>query len=99
MYIPPATSGLPSAGDPSIAPAPDAAPDGGFARIIDRVLEQMSAPGRAADQAVHDLAMGRTENLHQVLLAVSQADVAFRLVLEIRNKLIEAYQEIQRMQV
>jgi len=54
---------------------------------------------QAADAGVRDLVMGRTENMHGVLMQVAQADLNFRLVLEIRNRLIESYQEIMKMQV
>lgn len=74
-------------------------PDGTFATLIDQLLERAAAPQHEANQAVRDLALGRTDNLHQVLLTVAKADLAFRLVLEIRNRLTEALQEIQRMQV
>lgn len=99
MNINALTAVLPTRTDSATSPASSATPSGGFARLIDQALEQISAPGRAAERAVNDLAMGETDNLHQVMLAVAQADLAFRLALEVRNKLIEAYQEIQRMQV
>ena len=43
--------------------------------------------------------MGETDNLHSVMLQMAQADLAFRLVLEVRNRLTEAYQEVMKMQV
>lgn len=72
---------------------------GGFAGVFQRLLENAGQPQQQADQAVRQLALGETENLHQVLLAVSNADIVFRLALEVRNRLTEAWQEIQRMQV
>ena len=45
------------------------------------------------------MATGQTDNLHQVLLQMAQADLSFHLVLEIRNRLTEAYQEIMKMNV
>jgi flagellar hook-basal body complex protein FliE len=51
-----------------------------------------------ANQAVQDLALGRTDHLHNVLLEVAQADLAFRLVLEMRNRLTDAYQDVMKMQ-
>jgi flagellar hook-basal body complex protein FliE len=70
-----------------------------FARIVEQVLEKTSAVQSQADQAVRDLAMGQTENVHNVLLAVAKADLTFRMVLEIRNRVSEALQEVMRMQV
>ena len=52
-----------------------------------------------ADHAILDLATGKTENIHEVMLAVTKADLTFRTVLQIRNRLTEAYQEIMRMAV
>ncbi|GBD37614.1 Flagellar hook-basal body complex protein FliE [bacterium HR36] len=70
-----------------------------FGTLVEQLLSQASTTAAQANQAVQELALGRTDNLHEVLLRVAQADLAFRLVLEIRNRLTEAYQEILRMQV
>jgi len=70
-----------------------------FANLVDRFLSGAAQSHGQATTAVQDLALGRTDNLHGVLLQVAQADLSFRLVLEIRNRLMEAYQEIQKMQV
>ena len=43
--------------------------------------------------------MGQTDNLHSVMLAVAKADLSFRTILEVRNRLTDAFQEIMRMQV
>jgi flagellar hook-basal body complex protein FliE len=50
-------------------------------------------------QGVNDLVAGKTENIHELAIQVAQADVAFRLVMEVRDKLISAYQEMMRMQI
>ncbi|HKI31557.1 MAG TPA: flagellar hook-basal body complex protein FliE [Gemmataceae bacterium] len=79
--------------------APGAAPDGPFARAIDKYLREAHAKQEAADQAIMDLATGKTENIHEVMLAVTKADLTFRTVLQVRNRLTEAYQDITRMAV
>ncbi len=99
MNINALASGLPSSAERPAPTGDSSASDGGFGRILGQLLDNVAAPARAAEQAVNDLAVGKTDNLHGVLLAVAQADLAFRIALEIRNKLTEAYQEIQRMQV
>jgi flagellar hook-basal body complex protein FliE len=53
----------------------------------------------AADAAVTALATGEAQDLHTVSLAVAQADLSFRLILELRNRLTDALQEVTRMQV
>lgn len=70
-----------------------------FGNIVDRFLGGAVQSHQQAETAVNDLALGRTDNLHGVLLQVAQADLSFRLILEIRNRLSEAYQDIMKMQV
>ena len=79
--------------------APGERADGPFARVIDKYLREARAKQEAADQAIVDLATGRTENIHEVMLAVTKADLTFRTFLQVRNRLIEAYQDITRMSV
>lgn len=74
-------------------------PESPFTRIIDRFLREEQQKQAAADQAVMDLATGKTENVHEVMLAVTKADLTFRTFLQIRNRVTEAYQEITRMAV
>jgi flagellar hook-basal body complex protein FliE len=71
----------------------------GFVQLIEGLISSANTQGITADQAVRDLASGQTDNLHNVLLEVAKADISFRLVLEIRNRLSEAFQEIMRMSV
>ena len=52
-----------------------------------------------ADQAIQAMATGSADGLHTVSLAVARADLNFRLILEVRNRLTEAYQEVMRMQM
>jgi len=70
-----------------------------FTKLVDQLLTYADSRQVRADQGVMDLAGGRTENVHNAMLAVAEADLSFRLVLEIRNRLTDAYQEIMRMQV
>jgi flagellar hook-basal body complex protein FliE len=71
----------------------------GFAQVLQGVIAQNTQATAAADGAVTALATGQAQDLHSVSLAVAQADLSFRLILELRNRLTEAYQEVQRMQV
>ncbi len=82
-------------------PACPAAPAGGgpFARALDQFLGRAVAAQQRADQAVCDLALGKTDEIHSVMLAVARADLNTRLVMQVQNRLVQAYQDISRTQV
>jgi flagellar hook-basal body complex protein FliE len=87
---------------PLAAPQPQQAagtPASGFAQVLNGMLTGQTQANAAADDAVRALATGEAQDLHTVSLAVAQADLAFRMVLELRNRLSDAFQEVSRMQV
>jgi len=67
--------------------------------VLGQFLNDASGQQAHAEQAVQSLAAGRADNAHNVMLSMAKADLSFHLVLEIRNRLSDAYQEIMRMQV
>jgi flagellar hook-basal body complex protein FliE len=82
------------------AAQPTAAKSGeGFQRAINDLLDSANANQQQADTALEQLVTGESDNMHDVVLSVAKADLSLRLVLEIRNRLVEAYQEIMRMQM
>jgi flagellar hook-basal body complex protein FliE len=66
-----------------------------LARSLGRVNQDLVH----ADEAVRGLAAGETENLHQVMIALEEARVSLQLAVQVRNRLLDAYQEVLRMQV
>lgn len=84
---------------PTYSTEPPAAREGMFERVLGSVLGGASAADAQAGQAIQALATGEADDVHTAALAVAQADISFRLALTIRNRLLEAYQEITRMQV
>jgi flagellar hook-basal body complex protein FliE len=54
---------------------------------------------KEADKAIEDFATGKTRNIHETMIAVNKADLAFRLTMQVRNKIVEAYQEVMRTQI
>lgn len=68
---------------------------GGFAQI----LSGLSGTSSTADDAVNRLATGQDNDLHDVMLSVESEGLAFDLAVQIRNRLVDAYSEIFRMQV
>ena len=66
--------------------------------LIDQVSHSESAI-RAAESEVQKLALGEADNLHQVMIALSKAKTSFELTVQVRNKLLEGFQEVMRMSV
>jgi flagellar hook-basal body complex protein FliE len=71
----------------------------GFGTVLNNFLETNRQANEASNDAVRALATGEAQDLHTVALAVTQADLSFRLILELRNRLADALQEVTRMQV
>ena len=71
----------------------------GFGDMLKDMIADTEGMQQEADNAVHQLMTGEKENVHEVMLSMAKADVSFRMMLEVRNKLVEAYQEVMRMQV
>lgn len=68
-----------------------------FADTIAGAVGKVDALQKGADQAIEDLATGRRKTLHETLIQVEQANIAFQLFMSVRNKAISAYQEVMRM--
>ena len=73
--------------------------DSSFGKVLESMLDETNGAQVGADQALQKLVVGETDDLNGVMLAMAKADVSFRMMLEVRNKLVDAYQEVMRMQV
>lgn len=76
-----------------------ASADSSFAEIVSQMVGDTNSKYAEADESLSKLVTGEADNLHEVVIDAAQADLSFRLLVEIRNKLLDAYQEIMRMQV
>ena len=72
---------------------------GGFVDSLKAAIGQVNEAQVQAGQAVDSLMTGQSQDLHRTMVALQQADVSFQLMMQIRNKLVTAYEEIQRMQM
>jgi len=70
-----------------------------FANVLKDSLTQVNSLQHEADQAIQSLATGGPATLHDTMLAVEKAELSFKLMMQVRNKIVEAYQEVLRMQV
>ena len=87
-----------------VSPTPDTQPVGktggrDFKNILLDSLDEVNRLQKEADQGVQRLISGETDNVAEVLAAVNKAGIAFDLLMEIRNKLQDAYRDIQQMRV
>ncbi len=89
--IPPVAAG-------SVAPAaPTASP--GFGQVIAGALDAVSAAEAGADAIAQDIAAGGDSGVHELMVAMTKASLSVELLAQVRNRALEAYQEIMRMQV
>ena len=70
-----------------------------FASIVGDALKDINSSQANADNAVKGLLSGNGEDIHQVVLAMEQARLSMFMLVEMRNKVVEAYQEISRMPI
>ena len=71
----------------------------GFKDMLLNSVREVNSMQQEADHAVEQIATGKDVNPAEVLTAVQKADIAFRMMMQIRNKLVEAYNQIESMQV
>jgi flagellar hook-basal body complex protein FliE len=70
-----------------------------FASMLGRMVSDVNAKQNIAAEAVGGLQSGQGVPLHQAVIAMEEASVSFQLMVEVRNKLLESYQELMRMQI
>ncbi len=70
-----------------------------FADLMKSMVDQTDQQHATVQHDLKDMVSGEATSIHDIVLNASRADLAFRLVMEIRNRLISSYQEIMRMQV
>ncbi len=70
-----------------------------FADLLNNALNNLNETQLKAEKLTLDLLTGEVQDLHQVTIALQEAKLTMQLAVEIRNKVVEAYQEVSRMQV
>ena len=79
---------------------PTTTPDGkSFKDLLLDSLDQVNRLQKEADDGVEKVITGETDNVAEVFSAVRKSEVAFSMLMEMRNKLVEAYQEVQQLRV
>ncbi|MEA4883643.1 MAG: flagellar hook-basal body complex protein FliE [Clostridia bacterium] len=70
-----------------------------FGNVLEQALDTVNDMQTRADRLTEKLATGEVSDIHQVMIAVDQVNIALQLTMQVRNKVIESYQEIMRMQI
>lgn len=70
-----------------------------FADSLKKAVNTVDSLQKDADVKMQELATGKSQNIHETMIAAEKADIALKLMVQVRNKIIDAYQEIMRMQV
>jgi flagellar hook-basal body complex protein FliE len=74
-------------------------PGEGFGQMIDGLVGTVEAKQEASQLMTRKVLLGESDQLHQSVIAMQEASVSFSLMVQVRNKLVESYQELMRMQV
>ncbi len=74
-------------------------PETSFADLLTRAVGSVDQAMKVSDQNIENFIAGKTDNVHDVMIGMQKAQISFQMMVEIRNKAIETYQEISRMQI
>lgn len=94
----PIPSNLP-ADAPTALPAATPADNNSFSSLLGKLVSEVNAQQQAAGATVNALQSGANVPLHQAVISMQEASISFQLMVEVRNRLLESYQEIMRMQM
>jgi flagellar hook-basal body complex protein FliE len=81
---------------PTVPSSNDAA--AGFGDTLKDAISQVNDLSNKSDQSVAQLVQGDRQDVHNVMIAVEKADIAFQLMMQVRNKIVNAYQEVSKLQ-
>ena len=76
-----------------------ATPTEGFGQVLDNLVAVVDGKQASAQAVTRQVLLGDSGQLHQSVIAMQEASVAFSMMVEVRNKLVDSYQELMRMQV
>ncbi|HLW87080.1 MAG TPA: flagellar hook-basal body complex protein FliE [Terriglobales bacterium] len=71
---------------------------GGFGSVLHQAIDKVGELGNESDKQISELVQGNRQDIHNVMIAVEKADVAFQLMMQVRNKIVNAYQEVSKLQ-
>jgi flagellar hook-basal body complex protein FliE len=78
---------------------PGQQPSVSFKDVLMKQLEQVNRLQQDAEMAIEDLVSGKRDDMDAVLIAKQKADIAFQMLLQVRNKMMDAYEEVKQIRV
>ena len=72
---------------------------GDFSKVLENTLSQVNKLQENSDKAMSAMATGEVKDLHQAAIAIDKAELSMKMMLEVRNKALNAYKEIARTQI
>ncbi len=70
-----------------------------FSEVLSDAINGVDKTMKASDAKVQDFVAGKTDNVHDVMISMQRAKLSFDMMVEVRNKVVETYQEVSRMQI
>jgi len=71
----------------------------GFSEMFEKFVRGVDQKKKISAQATQDLILGKSDNIHEAMVKSEESKLAFNLMIEVRNKLVDSYKELMRMQV
>ncbi|MGM3278097.1 flagellar hook-basal body complex protein FliE [Ralstonia sp. 24A2] len=90
---------MPTGAEVAAAPSARADATTSFGSMVSTGLEQVNQALLTSQQDMQNLAIGNVQSLHQVMVRLEESKIAFQLMLQVRNRVLESYQDIMRTQV
>lgn len=73
--------------------------DSNFGTVLKDAISTVNELQKQSDQEIEKLMTGESQDLHNTVIAMQKADLSFQMMMQVRNKIVQAYQEIIRMQI
>jgi flagellar hook-basal body complex protein FliE len=70
-----------------------------FTEMLRESMDQVNTQQVQADTAIKELVAGRSKNIHETMLTIERADTSLKMMMQVRNKILDAYKEVMRMPV
>lgn len=98
-FLPPSTPVAPWDAPEPLAGNSGAQAAGGFSNWFTQQMDRVNTQIAHSEGQLQALATGESQNLHQVMISLEEARLSFQLLAQVRNRVLEAYQEVMRMQL